>query len=287
METFDFRGLPIRYVREGSGEAVVFLHNGGTSHAIWRDVLPRIAKNNEVFALDLLGYGASAKPGTGYSLSDYEAMLAAFVDEVIAAPIALVGNCMGSAISMKFALGRPEQVRALVLINPLTDATFSAGWLGSLLAMQKRAPHIAGKAFEQIGRMRLPSWLGPRTLSFQLGKEGRARGVQNTDELCACASSSGQLRSLLGVLEDLGNYAFLDRLEPSDDLPPITTIWGLENRVLSPEAGRRLNAKLRPVREEWLEGCGHLPMLEKPSEVASIIEEALRGESVKAARRTS
>lgn len=275
MKTFHFRGLPIRYLQSGSGEPVVFLHNGGTSHAIWKDVLPRIARKHEVFALDLLGYGASAKPGTGYLLRDYEAMLAEFVDSEVRAPLSLVGNCMGSAISLKFAINRPKDVRALVLINPLTEATFLAGWLGTMLRMRKNAPALMRPLQDGLSRLRLPDLIAKQSLLFQLGKEGRARGVHEIDDLCACASSEGQLKSLLSVFDDLPSYGGIDSFAPDESFPPICTIWGLENRVLSAKAGRRLNATLKPRREEWLSGCGHLPMLEKPDEVSAIIEEAL------------
>lgn len=286
MKTFDFRGLPIRYVREGSGEPVVFLHNGGTSHAIWKEVLPRIAREHEVFALDLLGYGASAKPGTGYLLRNYEVMLADFVDSQVRAPVSLVGNCMGSAISLMFAMRRPQDVRALVLINPLTEATFLAGWLGTMLRMRKTAPALMRPLQDGLSRLRLPDFMAKQSLLFQLGKEGRARGVHEMDDLCACASSEGQLQSLLEVFDDLESYGSLDAFVPDEGFPPICTIWGLENRVLSPKAGRRLNAKLKPRREAWLSGCGHLPMLEKPAEVGAIIEEALGAFRIETARAT-
>jgi pimeloyl-ACP methyl ester carboxylesterase len=271
----DHEGLTIAYRRSGAGAPTLLLHNGGTSHAIWRDVAPRLAASgHDVIALDLAGFGASTRR-PGVSLDTHVDIVASLVDRLRLGRVTIAGNCMGSAIALSFARRRPRDVTALVLVNPLTEATFAAGGMSTSLTLRRKVPRFLSQPFvAALAAAPVPHFAREWTMNLQLGRRGRARPITRKDELCACYDQPGQVRSLVGVLDDLGAYGALDRFTPPVGFPPITTIWGLDNRVLSPAAGRRLNQTLCPVREEWLEGCGHLPMLEAPERVATVIHEA-------------
>jgi pimeloyl-ACP methyl ester carboxylesterase len=171
------------------------------------------------------------------------------------------------------AIRRPEAIRSMVLINPLTDATYTAGWLGWTLWLRRHAPALSHALYAGLGRLTLPQFVATQALAFQFGSIGRAKNLHHATDLRACFTREGQMGSLLMVLDDVMNYSFLDSLEPGTHLPPICTVWGVENRVLSAKAGRRLNENLKPMHQEWLAGCGHLAMMERPDKVVSIAQE--------------
>jgi pimeloyl-ACP methyl ester carboxylesterase len=270
MEAFAYGELSIRYVRSGAGEPVVFLHNGGTSHVIWDEVVS-LLDGFEIFAIDLLGFGRSSKPERGYELDRHVAILGAFLDTVVRAPVSLVGNCMGSAMSLALGIRRAADVRAMVLVNTLTAATFAGGLYGPMLDLPRRVPAIVSA----MSKVALGKRLGKLALRSQLGRHGVERRIHERQELRACYASASQSRALLGVLGDIRNYQPLDRFEPPPGFPPICSVWGLENRILRADEGRVLVKTLQPARQDWLEGCGHLPMLEQPGRVAAIVRDFL------------
>ncbi|OAE22635.1 hypothetical protein AXG93_531s1180 [Marchantia polymorpha subsp. ruderalis] len=59
---WEWRGNSINYVVQGSGPAVLLVHGFGASIGHWRKNIGVLAKSNTVYAIDLLGFGASAKP---------------------------------------------------------------------------------------------------------------------------------------------------------------------------------------------------------------------------------
>jgi pimeloyl-ACP methyl ester carboxylesterase len=271
MMQFEHDGVRIAYVRSGTGPGVVFLHNGGTSSVIWRNQFRALADAHTVVSVDLPGFGSSPRPPDGLDLGDHVVLISALIEALELAPVLLVGNCMGSNIGALITMTRPALVRGLVLVNPLTEATFDAGGLGLLHKVQRWAPGPS-KLARRLSRSIVPPRVAARaTVRFQLGTKGAASKLQHDPELLACNTRRDQLPALVDVLDDMDAYGALD--EGRAVQVPLCIVWGEQNRVLSPGAVRELSARLGPDREVVMEGCGHLPMLEDPERLRSIIEE--------------
>jgi alpha-beta hydrolase superfamily lysophospholipase len=87
-------GRRVRYVRTGSGPAVVLVHGFGSSLYTWKDVIPLLAVGHDVVALDLPGFGESEQP-TDLSFDDLPGAVLGLMDRLGIERAALVGNSMG------------------------------------------------------------------------------------------------------------------------------------------------------------------------------------------------
>lgn len=274
MKRFTHDGLTVAYRDAGTGPAIVMLHNGGTSSSIWRHQIDALSDRHRVVAVDLPGFGASPRPTVAPRLDQMVDVVDALIEAEGLAPALLVGNCMGTNIAAGLARRNPDAVTAILAVNPLTEASFSAGRIGLLHRMERfaAAPTHALRSLSR--RFRPPRPVASASLRFQLGDKGVARGVHHDPELVACQVRADQLPALVDVLDDMAAYGDLDREGVPADIP-VWIVWGAQNRVLSRDRARHLDDVMHAQRVEVLDGCGHLPMLEDPDLVTGLIEELL------------
>ncbi|WCJ24950.1 alpha/beta-Hydrolases superfamily protein [Euphorbia peplus] len=119
-----WRGHKIHYVVQGEGTPIVLIHGFGASAFHWRYNIPELAKKYKVYALDLLGFGWSEKAIIEYDAMVWRDQVVDFLKEIVKEPAVVVGNSLGGFTALMSAVGLPEQVTGLVLLN-------SAGQFGS------------------------------------------------------------------------------------------------------------------------------------------------------------
>ena len=101
----------------GEGEPIVLLHRSPRSGDEFTALMPILAQNKLVIAMDLMGYGDSDKPPRNYSLEDYAKTIILLLDELKLARTSLLGNHTGGYVAGEFAAAYPERTTKVILSN--------------------------------------------------------------------------------------------------------------------------------------------------------------------------
>ncbi|MBZ8181827.1 alpha/beta fold hydrolase [Oscillatoria salina] len=125
---WQWRGHSIYYVKAGTKREgippLLLVHGFGASTDHWRKNIAQLKDDFEVWAIDLLGFGRSAKADVQYSGELWRDQLFDFITEVIGSTVVLAGNSLGGYCALCVASQRPSAVMGLVLLNsagPFTD----------------------------------------------------------------------------------------------------------------------------------------------------------------------
>jgi 4,5:9,10-diseco-3-hydroxy-5,9,17-trioxoandrosta-1(10),2-diene-4-oate hydrolase len=113
----------IHYHEQGQGEVVIFLHGAGggaSGYSNFKGNYPEFAKAGyRTIVPDLLGYGLSSKPDIAqYDLDFFVAGVKGMVDALGLKNITLLGNSLGGAVALGYALAYPDEVSRLILMAP-------------------------------------------------------------------------------------------------------------------------------------------------------------------------
>ncbi|XP_078181793.1 alpha/beta-Hydrolases superfamily protein [Carex rostrata] len=161
---WNWRGFNISYLVKGngSGPPLLLVHGFGASIAHWRRNIDILSEKTTVYAIDLLGFGASDKPpGFTYTMETWAELILDFLAEVVKKPTVLVGNSVGSlACVIAASESNGDLVRGLVLLNCAGGMNNKAIvddwriklilpllWLVDFLLKQRR---IASAIFERV-----------------------------------------------------------------------------------------------------------------------------------------
>jgi pimeloyl-ACP methyl ester carboxylesterase len=127
---WQWQGHSIYYVEARKAQdhkpPLLLVHGFGASTDHWDKNINQLQADYQVYAIDLLGFGRSAKPKLEYSGKLWQDQLNDFITEVIKKPVVLAGNSLGGYASLCVASQHPESAAGLVLVNsagPFSDVT--------------------------------------------------------------------------------------------------------------------------------------------------------------------
>ncbi len=259
-------GHRLRYVRAGSGPAVVLVHGMFSSLYTWKDVIPALAAGHDVVALDLPGFGRSDQPAD-LSFEDLPRAVLGLMDALGIARAALVGNSMGGATVAVVAAERKERVAALVLVDA---AGFNLG-PSERPGLVSLAMSGAGVVFARLPGKRL-------AVEASLGQVLHDPALvtpERLSEYLAAALRPGTFPAIRSLGSSLaGRQAVVASAFARIEAPTLV-LWGDDDRWIPVAHADRFVAAIPGARKVLIPACGHVPQEEMPSEVSRLILEFL------------
>lgn len=252
-------------IESGAGPPLLLLHGLFDSSRTWDRLVPLLASRFKIYAVDLPGFGKSPLPNRwGKSISGMIEAVAAFLDERSIAAASLIGSSMGGSLALGFAAQHPARVKRLVLINPYGLPTLpgAAKAAGGLISWTMLPYLLRKKALKRSARTIFSRSLYDQALLTD----------DLIDQVTLPFASLQQRKNLFRFLKGITSAEIqkIDLLLP-EVKQPVLILWGENDRWLAEEHLTRLHQRLPNNRVIRIAQCGHLPQMEKPSEVAEAL----------------
>src|SRR5919199_1667563 len=262
--------LKLSTLTMGEGPDLLLLHGLGGAKSSFFETAAALSRAYRVHALDLPGFGGSSKPATAPHGAPYAAKAVIGAMDALGIERAhIVGNSMGGRVAIEVGLMRPERVGGLALLSPaVAFIRRDWHWLVRILRPELGVlPH-------SLGRKRIEEQFWALFADRDLVDPSVADIV--VDEFERIYRNAGARLAFLASARAIyleppfGRRGFYPRLAGLQ--PPALFVWSSHDRLI-PEG-------FRPHVEQWLpqaehvvlQGCGHVPQVERPEQTNGLLE---------------
>ena len=263
----DVGGCRIHYrFSPGTGPAIVLLQGGMLDSSVltWKKALEELPRHYRVYAPDLPGYGASAKPEMSYTTEFFIDFLEGFLDVIGVERATICGSSMSGAVVLGFALRSPERVERLVLSGaygfqprvPLHEVAYAACRLPGLARITRALLRIHPLMIRLVLPVSVHQW---RQISSELVQDAYT-GIQESKALEAFVEWMQHDLLPHRVRSDFTPH--LHRLKM-----PVLILHGTYDWTMPVRYARRAHQLIPDARLCVYPHCAHLIPREAPQEV--------------------
>jgi pimeloyl-ACP methyl ester carboxylesterase len=265
-------GVEIAYTSAGSGPTtLLFIHGLGSYMPVWKQNLPALQGQFRVVAIDLPGYGRSAKANYHYSMDFFARAVEGVIRELQLHSVVLVGHSMGAQIAITHALKYPNRARALALLAPAGLEEFGRGegrWLSRAVSPDFIKAATPKAIFVNLARnfYRMPQdahFMAEDRMAIVDGPDFDAYAYANSRSVAAMID--GPVHKRLGEVQ----VPVLVIYGEADGLIPNPALHGGETADVAQEGA----AKFKNAQLVIIENAGHMVQFEAPDQVNAALSD--------------
>lgn len=249
------------YYEGGDGPTIVLLHGFASDKTVWLETAKLLTPHFHLIIPDLPGWGESSRVAdASYNIDAQAARLDEFVQTLRLQRFVLVGHSMGGGIAGVYASAHPEHVSELALIDAFGlkaapngfDRDAQAGKNPFVFDDRAGFARATALAFEKPLDLpgRIADVLVKRNQQDHAFIEHTFNELRQPSQYLAVQNRLGQL-----TMPVLGLWCH------DDKITDISALDSLRNGLTAASA----------ISASTINGCNHMPMLEKPEQTAQIL----------------
>ncbi len=252
-------GNRIRYLKAGSSRRnLVLIHGLGASAERWESVMSSFSKHFTVYVPDLIGFGLSDKPTVDYTTEFFAHFVSQFLAEIGVKKATVIGSSLGGQIAVEYVSSNQDSVEKLILVSPAGAMKQSTPALDAyIMAALYPDPSSAKTAFSAM--------TGTNKDVSQNIIDGFVQRMLMPNAKYAFMST------ILGLKNAPEISTKLEILEI-----PTLVVWGELDPVIPITYAKYFVQRIRDCRFYQMEGCGHTPYVEDPSEFSKLVLDFLK-----------
>ncbi|HIK37454.1 MAG: alpha/beta fold hydrolase [Geminocystis sp.] len=272
---WQWRGQNVYYVRGGEENRskphppLLLVHGFGASTDHWRKNIHQLKEDFEVWAIDLLGFGRSAKPAWDYNGQLWQEQLSDFITQLIQRPTVVAGNSLGGYACLCVGANHPDKVAGVILLNsagPFTDTTPQKPGLRQKITSWIFAnPLVTYLLFQ-----RLRNKNNIRKTLEKIYFDTSAITDQLVEDIYRPSCDKGAFHVFASVFKNPQGEKVDQLLKKLKS--PLLVIWGDEDPWMKVQQRASLFRKYYPQLTEYHLQAGHCPHDEAPEKVNSLIK---------------
>jgi pimeloyl-ACP methyl ester carboxylesterase len=216
----------IRYIKTGQGPRLLLLHTLRTQLDLFEKLVPRLAKDFTVYALDFPGHGYSHIPRGSYDAAFFTSAVESFLDALNLRDVTLAGVSIGASTGLILASRGNPRVLKVVAINPYDYAKgrglARSSWLARVLLAAARVPVLGDTV------MRLRSFPVIKAVFDGGMADPRRMPPRLLKEMYLVGNRPGHYRAFLSLLRNSESWERATKGYANIKIP-VLLVWGKQD----------------------------------------------------------